>query len=179
MHLIEPLTAQAFAPYGDVIEAQPVAGGTPESINAGTTSKYPDLAELTLAAQAGRPAVHLYQADPCPLPHRVRLMERHPWSSQLFMPVAGARMIVIVGAAGSPPEADSLRAFISSGQQGVNYHPGVWHHPCLAFGDRSWFFVLDRVGPGEDCDFHHLDEASAPVFRLPAADASSATEHHS
>lgn len=159
---IEPLDPLAFAPFGDVIEA----GTDSELINAGTTDKYADLARLDLVQAGGRGIVSLYHARPYPLPHHVELLERHPHSSQLFMPLGGQPMIVIVAPAGVTPAPDNLRAFISNGRQGVNYRSNVWHHPCMAYGEAAWFLVLEREGPDENCDLHHFAAAEQPCFVL-------------
>ena len=34
----------------------------------------------------------------------------------------------------------------------VNYHAGTWHHPLLALDGISDFLVIDRAGPGNNCD---------------------------
>lgn len=152
----EPLTAAAFAPFGQVIEAT----ATPELINAGTTDKFSDLARLDLDAAGGRPQVSLYEGQPYTLPFAVAMLERHPLSSQLFMPLAQRPFLVIVAPenmeqeSGGAPVVDigAVRAFVTSGQQGVNYDRGTWHHPLVAIGEPTWFLVLERNGPQENCD---------------------------
>ncbi|WP_038001480.1 ureidoglycolate lyase, partial [Thauera linaloolentis] len=42
--------------------------------------------------------------------------------------------------------------FLAQPHQGVNYAPGVWHHPLLALDAVSEFIVIDRAGPGHNCD---------------------------
>ena len=75
-HLVlEPLTAEAFAPFGEVIQRQ---GVTPESINYGQTQKYADLARIDTAEEDGETTVHLYRSQPVTLPFLVERMERHP-----------------------------------------------------------------------------------------------------
>jgi ureidoglycolate lyase len=81
-------------------------------------------------------------------------MERHPLSSQAFVPLAtGAsdRYLVVVAPAGEfRPEG--LRAFLASGFQGVQYARGVWHHPLIALDRSSDFIVVDRLGNDPNCD---------------------------
>ncbi|TAH47498.1 MAG: ureidoglycolate lyase, partial [Betaproteobacteria bacterium] len=43
------------------------------------------------------------------------------------------------------------------GDQGVNYATGVWHHPLLALESVCDFLVLDRSGPGHNCDEVQLE----------------------
>jgi len=143
-----PLSAREFAPFGDVIQA----GSSAELINRGTTRKYSDLAQLTLSQQSGRPAVHLYRASPCRPPLEIEGLECHPLSSQLFMPLASRAFLIVVAPAGPLVDPAAIRAFLSQAGQGVNFHPGVWHHPLLALQEVSDFLVLDRIGPGENCE---------------------------
>ena len=44
-----------------------------------------------------------------------------------------------------------LRAFISNGRQGVNYHRNVWHHPLFAWQSETDFLTVDRGGK-DNCD---------------------------
>jgi ureidoglycolate lyase len=147
------LTREAFAPFGEVIEASDAVRHYP--INAGTTERYHDLARLD-AGPEGRLIVSIFRAQPRSLPVEVTMMERHPLSSQAFIPLSGRPYLVVVAPLGEPPTARDLRLFLVSGEQGVNYAPGVWHHPLLALEAVSDFLVLDRSGSGPNCDEIHL-----------------------
>lgn len=145
----EPLTAEAFAPFGSVIET---AGHVPRSINDGTCERFHDLAPVDVLADGGRALISIFRATPRPLPFMVRSLERHPLSSQAFYPLDGRPFLVVVaheGAAGAPGR---LRAFRASGHQGVSYSRNTWHHALLAIGATSQFLVVDRGGPGANCD---------------------------
>lgn len=152
----EPLTREAFAPFGDVIEASDAARHY--SINAGSTERYHDLARLE-AGPEGQLIVSIFRAQPRALPFEVTMMERHPLSSQAFVPLSGRPYLVLVAPPGDPPTAQGLRLFLARSGQGVNYAPGVWHHPLLALEAESDFLVLDRSGPGPNCDEIRLEPA--------------------
>jgi ureidoglycolate lyase len=151
----EPLTAAAFAPFGDVIE---LAGARQIPINAGTTTRFHDLAAVDVLAEGGRTLINLFRALPRAEPVRLSLMERHPLGSQAFLPLANAPYLVVVAEddAGRP---GALRAFISNGWQGVNYARNVWHHPLLALGEVRDFIVVDRGGEGVNLEEFPLGEA--------------------
>ena len=83
---IEPLTKQAFAPFGEVIET---AGVTPLSINQGFARRFNDLANIDVAVEGGQTNISWFVASLRPVPIAIRLMERHPLGSQLFMPLGG------------------------------------------------------------------------------------------
>lgn len=144
----QPLTAAAFAPYGDVIEAD----GSAQAMNQGFGQRYQDLARIEVDAQGGRPAVSIVACIPEQVPVSLRLMERHPLGSQIFVPLDGQRYLVVVAPAGDAPEPADLRAFVAGGRQGVNYHRGTWHHPMIALDGSCRFIEFHRAGPGPNCD---------------------------
>ena len=146
---VEPLTREAFAPFGEVIEASDAVQHF--TINAGNTERYHNLANVDPGPD-GRVIVSIFRGQPRALPFAVRMMERHPLASQAFIPMSGRPYLVVVAPAGEPPAAGDLRVFLARADQGVNYAAGVWHHPLLALGDVSDFLVVDRSGPGHNCD---------------------------
>lgn len=149
--LIKPvaLTAKAFAPYGDVIEASQCH--EQKNINHGNTVRYHDLAKLDLMAKDGGPSVNIFRSTPLTRPIMIHQMERHPLSSQLFFPLGDKAYLVVVAPKGNF-NPKKIKAFLAEPDQGVNYHPGVWHHYSLALYDVSDFLVIDRLGPDENCE---------------------------
>lgn len=147
----EPLTATAFAPFGEVIET---AGRTPLPINEGHTERFADLAALDLGRAGGRPCLSLYRTRP--KESALMAMERHRLGSQSFFPLSGRPYLVVV----APPgdfEPTALHAFLAGPMQGVSYRAGTWHHYSLALDAPSDFLVIDRAGPNSDCDEVRLD----------------------
>ncbi|WP_199101523.1 ureidoglycolate lyase [Aquitalea sp. ASV11] len=145
----EALTAKAFRPFGEVMEAGPEARQF--AINGGNTMRFHDLAQLD-AGPDGRLMVSIFRGQPRSLPFELRMMERHPHGSQAFMPLSGLPYLVVVAPPGAAPTADTLRVFLAGPQQGVNYAAGVWHHPLLALHQPCDFLVLDRDGSTPNCD---------------------------
>jgi len=150
-----PLTAEQFAPYGDVIEIDARASSW---INEGTSRRFDDLAEVDVMEAGGRPLISIFEATPRPMPFRVCAMERHPISSQAFFPLEGRRFLIVVAEEGPLPIADRLHVYLSSGAQGVNYRRNTWHHSLIALDQPSRFLVVDRGGPGGNCEQVSLDE---------------------
>lgn len=146
-----PLDAEAFAPFGEVIEA--VGPGVP--INDGATVRFDDLARIDVGAEGGRVAVSLFRPPRTTLPVRVRMLERHPLGTQAFVPL-GRPFLVIVAPPGDRVDPRSVRAFAGTSRQGFNYRRGVWHHPFLALGETGDVLVIDRKGPGHNLDFFEL-----------------------
>jgi len=144
----QQLSVEAFAPYGDVIAAT----GAASTINQGMGGRSSDLAQVDVTADGGRAAISVITCIPESLPIELRLMERHPLGSQAFIPLNGQRYVVVVAPAGAPPTREDLRAFLCRGDQGINYHRGIWHHPMLALDRVCEFAEFHRAGPGANCD---------------------------
>jgi len=152
---VEPLTREAFAPFGDVIQTE---GARHFAINGGNTERFHDLANLDPGAD-GRVIASIFRGQPRALPFAIEMVERHPRGSQAFYPLGGRAYLVVVANRVEQPTPDDLRCFLARGDQGVNYATGTWHHPLLALDAVSDFMVLDRSGEGPNCDEIHFARA--------------------
>lgn len=151
---IAPLTKAAFAPFGQVIETKDVKA---KLINEGFAQRFDGLARIDVAAEGGSVNISLFDGSLRPSPILIKLMERHPLGSQLFMPLNEKPWLVVVCT--DPRAPASYRAFSATGQQGVNYARNTWHHPLLVLTDASPFLVVDRGGPGDNLEEVWLAEA--------------------
>ena len=130
--LATPLTAGAFAPFGHVVAA---LHSPPRSGNQGRAQVWDDLAPLTTTRPEARPSVSLFRTVAWGEPSLcVRLLERHPHSTQLFVPMTALRYLVVVARPADAP--GEISAFIARGDQAIAYAPGTWHHPLVAL-DRQ------------------------------------------
>ena len=132
MITVQPLTAEAFAPYGDVLTIPT------------TTARYNADAALSSLRPGARPRLTLSQRDPVSLPLLIRQMERHAFSSQSFIPLAPSRFLVLVAphAPQGGPDTTRAQAFLAGPGQGVTYGANVWHHPMAALDGPTRFAVL-------------------------------------
>jgi ureidoglycolate lyase len=150
---IRPLTAQAFAPFGEVIEA---AASTMRLINGGTTERFHALFAPETAGEGARVIVNIFRSQPRTFPYEVNMMERHPFGSQSFSPLSGRPFLVAVS-----PDEDGRpgepQVFLAAPHQGVNYRRNTWHHPLMAIGGVSDFLVVDRDGPGNNLEEFFFD----------------------
>ena len=151
----QPLTAEAFAAFGDVIEAR---SDTVININQGTSQRFHDLARLDVASDEGHPLVNIFRASPYPEPLTLSMMEKHPLGSQLFMPLQEHAYLVAVAQASDRVSAGDITVFSASGNQGVNFQPGTWHHPLLVLVQQD-FLVVDRGGKGDNLVEQDLDQS--------------------
>jgi ureidoglycolate lyase len=159
----EPLTATAFAPYGDVIE--PAGAADAISINYGNTTRFHDLFPVEVSEGDGDVCVNIFRSNPLPDPIKIEIMENHPLGSQAFIPLSQEPYLVVVAPAGEF-DANTIRVFRAASGQGVNYSKGTWHHFCLALNTQSDFLVIDRKGEGDNCVEVELDEADQLTISL-------------
>jgi len=152
--LTQPLTAGAFAPYGDVIAAE---GEPTMMINRGMCGRHHDLAALDFSGADARAGISLFRAVPRSFPYELDMMERHPEGSQAFLPMTDNPFLVIVAADkdGAPHEPE---AFVTRPGQGVNYHRGTWHGVLTPLSEPGLFAVVDRIGPGKNLEEHWFEE---------------------
>lgn len=149
----ELLTSERFAPYGDVIEA---SRDNSNAMNEARFERFDNLCDVDLGD--GDVSISVARCrTPTSLPYRVDMVERHPLGSQAFVPLTRSRMVVVVAPPGEGVDASELRAFVTNGRQGINYHRGAWHMPLIAFEAGQEFLVVDRGGEESNCEQHMLE----------------------
>ena len=156
--MCQPLTADAFAPFGDVIEMR---GAPDKLINAGKCGRFHDLAQLDFG-QDGRAGISLFDAEPRSLPYMLDLLERHPDGSQAFLPMTQNPFLVIV----SETAHSRPLAFLTAPGQGINLHRGTWHGVLTPLHAPGLFSVIDRIGDTPNLEEHRID----PPWRIIAAE---------
>jgi ureidoglycolate lyase len=166
----QPLTAEAYAPYGRVI-AVPAASDAGRSANQGTARKVQRLAAIENRRGAGAPLdVAVFRCRPRrDWPMDVAILEKHPESTQVFIPMNARRFLVVVALGGDAPDLGTLAAFVASGTQAISYHPGVWHHPMIALDAETDFVCLvHEDGTASDCVEHPLAAGARPRIVAPS-----------
>lgn len=151
-----PITADAFAPYGWLVSAEGRAG---HAINDGSSLRVDEVGELALTAQGGAPCLALFRARARSPRGPWQTLERHRLGTQTFVPLAGARYVVLVALGDDAPDPATLAAFVVRGDQAVTLRAGTWHHGLLALDDGD-FVVIERRADDVDCDIATLP---APV----------------
>lgn len=145
-----PITAERFAPFGDLIQA---AAAAKAAMNDARFERFHDLAKVDVAEAGGRAAISIARCTiPTSFPYRFDVVERHPYGSQAFIPLARFPFIVVVAPAGETVDCEDLRAFVTNGRQGVNYHKGVWHMPLIAMEAGQEFLIVDRAPATDNCE---------------------------
>ncbi len=148
------LTREAFAPFGQVLMA--VGDDAQRQEFAAALKNDRPQATLNMAFILSKPSFP---------PWYIHTLERHPHSSQSFVPVQGTRYLAAVcpSVADGSPDLKGLTAFIAKGSQAVNYNPNVWHVPHTVLGGSGMFIMLRwDCGNTEDTEYFPVD----PPIRL-------------
>lgn len=148
----EPLTTVRFAPFGTVADAGGANSG--RSVNQGRARRVPGIDGLSHESAAATPVLDFYRIAPSTLPFAVTCLERHPLSSQVFVPMTPASFMVVVAAEDrGRPDLSRVMAFIGDGTQVVHYRPGTWHAPMVALGAPCLMTMLMwQTGDTRDCE---------------------------
>lgn len=161
----EKLTAENFANFGEVVTIQSKESRT---INDGYAEKYADIASLDTSEDQGQTSVHIFVAKSRQFPLQISMLEKHPFFSQTFIPRHSSPFLVVVAPPAKTPSIEKLRAFITNGEQGINYSRGVWHFPLISMDDNSQFIVIDRkhnedLDTIEQCEEFTLDDVNVTL----------------
>jgi ureidoglycolate lyase len=151
----EPLSRDAFAPFGQVIEMK---GAHHYPINSGNCERYHDLARVELGGVHARPLISLLRSRHFTLPLELRMVERHPLGSQAFYPLSQHPFLVVVATdeSGTP---GTLRAFVTTPGQGVNIAMNTWHGVLTPLDADADFLCVDRGGEGNNLEEHFFSDS--------------------
>ncbi len=147
----QPLTAEAFAPFGDVMDA---SGAPDKLINQGKCGRFHDKAQLDFSD--GAAGISIFQGEVETLPLSLQMVERHPDGSQAFVPMSLEPFLVVVAHddAGVPKDP---KAFVTAPGQAINFHRGTWHGVLTPLTKPGLFAVIDRIGVGANLQEHWFD----------------------
>lgn len=136
----EPLTAEAFAPFGRLIAAR---DDEPDYRAASGTRGW------HVAFESGQPLLSVLKT-----PYRglsFAKMERHFHVSQAFVRLGGSAAVVAVAPPSedraSAPRLEDLHAFLLDGSTGYVLHRGTWHSLdrfALQPPDTTFLMITDR-----------------------------------
>lgn len=153
------ITREAFAAFGEVVLADR-ADITPVMVNFGTAARRNNAGLLENTRPHSRPNLASFCCKPWSrFPVVAESMEKHPCSSQLFVPMKVERYLVVVAPGDAAPDIEGLRAFVALPGQGVIYGPNVWHMPLIVFGTPAEFMMFVwEDDTAEDCVVAKLAE---------------------
>lgn len=192
-----PLEREAFKAFGEAVMTPSCSSTNGECVNQGTAAKHPWLANIVngrlekhyhTKGEGAVANVSVFSCQPRSLScenglstFTLSVMERHPYSSQLFVPMGcgtGSYIVLVAEGKGAVPDLSTLRAFRASGGQAINYKPGVWHSPMVVVGEPMRFVCLTHEdGSPEDCEVVELAYPVTTVLPCtpPATEAHTST----
>ncbi|MDZ7822704.1 MAG: ureidoglycolate lyase [Ahrensia sp.] len=158
--VIKPITREAFAPFGDLID---VSGEPDKLINQGLCGRFHDRATFDFGPNCNG-GLSLFDAQPRALPYTLEMVERHPLCSQAFIPMHQNPFLVIVaeGAADNNVPGQ-VHAFTTKGGQAINFHRSTWHGVLTPLSAPGLFAVIDRVSAGDNLQEHWFAKAKTIV----------------
>ena len=144
----EPLTSAEFKPFCEVL---------PRPAEPGRFYFNDGLANARPHATVNLSLVRVVPTKTLPL--TAKLLERHQFSSQTFLPLKVSRYLVIVApdAPRGGPDVSRARAFVAASDQGITYRAGTWHHGITVLDEPGDFAVLMW------CDGTSGDEEFVPL----------------
>jgi ureidoglycolate lyase len=154
------LSAENFALYGDILSTN----SEMKIINNGFAQKHFNLCAIDSRIEDGLSAVHIYVAKKRVFPLHINMLEKHPFFSQAFIPRTTTPFLAVVALGEDEPDLNTLKAFITDGNQGVHYKRGIWHFPLISLEENEQFIVIDRMNSVntknkiEECIEYSLDE---------------------
>ena len=132
---VEPLTPEAFAPFGDVL----AAAGERRSIDL-----YGSTIDVFSAGRVDSDVpVDIFMSRSSIREFRVHFLERHMLLAQMFVPFGGTPFVVVVGRPDAEedengiPLVSEIRSFFVPGDQALTINRGTWHEPPFPLADDS------------------------------------------
>ena len=143
---IQPMTREAFAPYGELIDER---------------------GPVELDLDSGAPSVFTQTVEARPM--EFDFMGRHELTEQVFSPLGTSTSVIAV----APPSRDGsldvkrLGAFLIDGSCAFKLHRGTWHTSAFPLAESATFLVLEREGTLErDYDLRDLKTTHGVVVRI-------------
>jgi ureidoglycolate lyase len=144
----KPITQHAFRPFGSLLKS-PKSGGRENFA-----------AELVNKRLSAKTNLALVRSNPAPNKFAVDQLERHPFSTQTFLPLDVGRYLVVVceSDASGNPDLGTVQAFECEGTQGVSYAVGVWHLGMQTLDAPGVFAMLVHEDQtSADCEFRNVE----------------------
>jgi len=101
-----------------------------------------------------------FPSSPRTIPFQLKIVERHPYSTQMFIPMTASHYLVIVALGGDKPDFSTLKVFRAKKNQGISYHPGIWHSPLVSLGETEadYTCIVFEDGTSGDCEEFYLED---------------------
>ena len=157
---IEEITKEKFSKFGDFINPYSVES---TNINLNTTKSYFDLANIDIDGEDKRVRLNLFEAKKRIFPLQIDMLENHPFSSQVFLPLGNHPFIVVVCPANEKPNLNDLNLFRVNNGFGINFKPRVWHFPLISI-ENAKFITIDKKNDEGNLEIYNFVDSE--VFSI-------------
>ena len=144
------ITKENFSLYGDLITTR---NKISEDINKNTTQSFFDLANIEILGEDNSARLNIFNANKRIFPLNIDMLEMHPLSSQVFLPMSKIDFIVMVAPIDIKPDLNKIEIFKVSNGDGVNFKSGVWHFPLISTQDAQ-FITIDKKDAEKNIDIY-------------------------
>ena len=144
------ITKENFSLYGDLITTR---NKISEDINKNTTQSFFDLANIEILGEDNDARLNIFNANKRIFPLNIDMLEMHPLSSQVFLPMSKIDFIVMVAPIDIKPDLNKIEIFKVSNGDGVNFKSGVWHFPLISTQDAQ-FITIDKKDAEKNIDIY-------------------------
>ncbi|HHY45874.1 MAG TPA: hypothetical protein GX506_01065 [Firmicutes bacterium] len=142
---VEPLTAEAFRPFGTVLE---IPSGKPDNFS-DVFAMWQDLADIGVLGEKAS-IVYLVNKRRAFV---LDIMERHKNGIEVFFPVKGQSILAVAPPSKDLPKPEDIRCFYIDGTKPYIINKDVWHWSTFPLGDEAGFFLIFKKGlPREDVE---------------------------
>ena len=123
--------------------------------------KYTDIPDvLALGDTPGRHGFAILCPQPVAGPSvAITMLERHPHSTQSFIPIRGGRWLVVLvpTLADGLPDMANARAYLAGPEDAICIHRNVWHAGLTVLdGPAEFAMMMWRADAGDDGIVHNL-----------------------
>jgi len=151
---IQKITKDNFALYGDVIT---IKNKSSEVINNNTTQSFFDLANIEILGEDNNARLNIFNAKKRIFPLNIDMLEMHPLSSQVFLPMSAIDFITLVTPIDIKPDINKIECFKISNGDGINFKSGVWHFPLISIQDAK-FITIDKKNAEKNIEIYQFTE---------------------
>ena len=151
---IKTITKDNFSTYGDLIS---IDDKDSQNINNDTTQSYFDLANIEILGEDSGPRLNIFCAKKRIFPLDIDMLEMHPLSSQVFLPMNKTDFLVLVTPANPKPDLDKLECFKVSNGDGINFKSCVWHFPLISTQNAK-YITIDKKDAKKNIEIYKFTE---------------------
>lgn len=147
---VRELTAAAFSPYGRLIEVP----GRAADISRDNLDWWGGLYDLDFPDKASLGILLIRRGS-----FELTMMERHIRAPEIFIPIAGAGLLVFAPPLPGEDRPDMRQAvaFIVDGCTGLVIERGAWHNPGFALTPELRFILTVRKNTADDVQTVRVD----------------------